>query len=47
MSGDLTGDDLVGVSDALLILSEFGCQLPAKPTWMAMASSPYPTFCFF
>ena len=24
--GDLTGDDLVGVSDALLILSEFGCQ---------------------
>ena len=25
--GDLTGDDLVGVSDALLLLSEFGCQV--------------------
>ena len=24
--GDLTGDDIIGVSDALLILSEFGCQ---------------------
>ena len=24
--GDLTGDGLIGVSDALLILSEFGCQ---------------------
>ena len=28
--GDLTGDDLVGVSDALLILSEFGCQFACE-----------------